>query len=143
MGKAGGDAMLERALEVARSLDLNPRVQDMKGLRKLLGFSTQRFNGWKKRGLPRDGLLLLADKLGVSVERIRGTGEPEQQQEKTTTGGEMTDQEALLLTAFRQADEPTRRKFVELARQVIVRKFTPQLPPSRPQPLQAKPPRIA
>lgn len=141
MGTTGGEASLERALEVARTLDLNPRVQDMKGLRKLLKFSTQRFNGWKKRGVPKGGTLLLADKLGVSVEDLRGGVGVRQQQKEQPTGGEMTDQEALLLTAFRQADEQARTKFMELARQAILSRFALRPPPAAPPP-QAKP-RIA
>lgn len=139
MGTTGDKEVLGRALDAARTLDLNPRIQDMKGLRKLLGFSTQRFNNWKRRGVPKAGILLIADKLGVPVEALReGVGVAQQKKEQPT-GGEMTDQEALLLTAFRQADEQARQRFMELARQAIMSRFAMHpAPPAPPQPHQAK-----
>ena len=132
MGDKADDPVLRRALEAAKALDLNPRIQDMRGLRKHLRFSTQRFNGWKRRGVPQGQIYWLAKKVGATEAELRGEAGGQKPKEEPT-GGDMTDQEVMLLMAFRQADEQFRAKFMELAHQAARAKFSlrprPAVPP--------------
>ena len=113
-----GRAVLQRAYEVAR--DKFPReVSRFSDFRRYIEATSQQVNNWLTRGVPGSRLLSIADKLGVPVESLRGEEPP-----TTTDLGELlTDEEAMLIAAFRQADEDTRRRILALARTAIVSKL--------------------
>lgn len=102
--------MLMEAYALARQLHPDV-VQNWAGFCRLLGITSQRLNNWKKRGIPKGELFSIADRLGVSVELIRRAAAPVAE----THEDDVTDQEAALLAAFRQADEQTRAAIFTLA----------------------------
>ena len=129
MGKRGlkqgpGRAVLDRAYDLAR--DKFPReVHSFSSFRGFIGdATTQQVNNWITRGVPPRALLGIADRLQTSVEFLRG--ESAATAATTTDLGELlTNDEAMLISAFRQADEAIRAKILALARTAIVSKLKP------------------
>lgn len=133
MGKRGkkdgpGRAVLDRAYELAR--DKYPReVHSFASFRTFIGATSQNVNTWVDRGVPKGRLLSIADKIGVPVDSLRGLQAP-----PTNLGDTLTDQEAMLLAAFRQADEATRARMLQIARGALLTKL-PEAPPGRATPI--------
>lgn len=125
MGKSGGlkdgpgRAVLERAFAIAR--EKFPReVHRFSDFYKFISATSQNINTWVERGVPPRRLLSIGAKLGVPVESLRGEEPP-----TTTTdlGDLVTNEEAMMLAAFRQADEAMRQKMLALARSALVSKL--------------------
>jgi hypothetical protein len=119
-----GRAVLDRAYAIAR--DKFPReVHLFASFRRFIGATSQNINTWVERGVPAARLLAISTKLGVPVELLRG----EEPRTTTTDLGELlTNEEAMMLAAFRQADEATRQKMLALARSALVAKLPADSP---------------
>ena len=95
-----------RALGLAR--ELHAGVTNWKSLAHLLHQSPQTIWNWRKRRLPIGAIVLMADKIGCSVEALRQSGGQEHGEQEEITEESMTPEETALIAHYRRADQEQR-----------------------------------